>query len=107
MGKKNEILDLLFTKETLPPNLLIIIDMKIKHFEMSNKQPEHPNQWAYYEYYKKKHNLFQWGHLDSGPPIKGNPHHTYHFLYPGHHLCPIFLHQTLLYIFSQVYVFIP
>ena len=50
--KKNEILDLLFTKETLPPNLLFIIDMKIKHFEMSNKQPEHPNQWAYYEYYK-------------------------------------------------------
>ena len=42
--KKNEILDLLFTKGTLPTNLLLIIDMKIKHFEMSNKQSEHPNQ---------------------------------------------------------------
>ena len=42
--KKNAILDLLFTKETLPHILLIIIDMKIKHSEMSNKQPEHPNQ---------------------------------------------------------------
>ena len=34
--KKNEILEQLFTKETLPPNLVLIIDIKIKHLEIEN-----------------------------------------------------------------------